>query len=109
MARVRIPHELRIPAPDRLEHAATASCSSRSGAGIRSSCGMRTRAMTRPSAALDELLHQPGVAAVALATMVPSMTAVDGSGTPITPGLLYGDGRGRTPGGPGRRRRAVPG
>ncbi|APA77643.1 xylulose kinase [Mycobacterium avium subsp. hominissuis] len=82
MARVRIPHELRIPAPDRLEHDAEAAW--RRG----------------PSAALDELLHQPGVAAVAVAAMVPSMTAVDDSGTPITPGLLYGDGRGRTPGGP---------
>ena len=27
--------------------------------------------------------------------MVPSLTAVDATGTPITPGLLYGDGRGR--------------
>jgi xylulokinase len=30
--------------------------------------------------------------------MVPSMTAVDRAGRPLTPGLLYGDSRGRTPG-----------
>ena len=27
--------------------------------------------------------------------MVPSLTAVDGGGVPLTPGLLYGDERGR--------------
>ncbi|MDM4141588.1 MULTISPECIES: FGGY-family carbohydrate kinase [Mycobacterium] len=80
-ARVRIPHELRVPAPDRLEHDAEAAW--RRG----------------PSAALDELVGQPDLAAVAVSAMVPSMTAVDGTGTPITPGLLYGDARGRAPGG----------
>ncbi|WP_406817028.1 FGGY-family carbohydrate kinase [Mycobacterium sp. M23085] len=80
-ARVRIPHELRVPAPDRLEHDAEAAW------------------LRGPSAALNELAHQPGIAAAAVSAMVPSMTAVDDTGTPITPGLLYGDGRGRTPGG----------
>lgn len=80
-ARVRIPHELRVPAPDRLEHDAEAAW--RRG----------------PSAACNELIQQPGIAAVAVSAMVPSMTAVDDAGMPITPGLLYGDGRGRTPGG----------
>jgi xylulokinase len=79
-ARVRIPHQLRVPAPDRLEHDADEAW--RRG----------------PAAALDELIHRPNVAAVAVAAMVPSMTAVDDTGMPITPGLLYGDGRGRTPG-----------
>lgn len=79
-ARVRIPHQLRVPAPDRLEHDAEEAW--RRG----------------PSAALHELIGQPGVAAVAVAAMVPTMTAVDDAGTPLTPGLLYGDGRGRTPG-----------
>lgn len=80
-ARVRIPHELRVPAPDRLEHDAEAAW--RRG----------------PVAACNELIHQPGIAAAAVSAMVPSMTAVDDTGAPITPGLLYGDGRGRTPGG----------
>jgi xylulokinase len=79
-ARVRIPHQLRVPAPEKLEHDADEAW--RRG----------------PLAACNELIHQPNVAAVAVAAMVPSMTAVDDTGTPITPGLLYGDGRGRIPG-----------
>jgi xylulokinase len=75
-ARVRIPHPLRVPAPDRLEHDADEAW--RRG----------------PSAALNQL-DRPGVRAVAVAAMVPSLTAVDAAGRPITPGLLYGDGRGR--------------
>ena len=76
-ASTRIPHQLRIPAPDRLEHDADEAW--RRG----------------PLAALREL-GRPDVAAVAVSAMVPSLTAVDSGGRPITPGLLYGDGRGRT-------------
>jgi xylulokinase len=36
------------------------------------------------------------VRGVCVGAMVPSLAAVDASGTPITPGLLYGDRRGRT-------------
>jgi xylulokinase len=78
-ARVRIPHQLRVPAPDLLEHDADEAW--RRG----------------PLMALDQL----GVAdarAVAVAAMVPSLTAVDAAGRPVTPGLLYGDDRGRAPG-----------
>ena len=39
------------------------------------------------------------VAAVTVSAMVPSMCGVDSAGTPVTPGLLYGDARGRTPAG----------
>ena len=76
-ASTRIPHQLRIPAPDRLEHDADEAW--RRG----------------PLAALREL-GRPDAAAVAVSAMVPSLTAVDSGGRPITPGLLYGDGRGRT-------------
>jgi xylulokinase len=79
-ARVRIPHELRVPAPDRLEHDADEAW--RRG----------------PVAALDRLAPGPNVRAVAVSAMVPSLTAVDAAGRPLTPGLLYGDGRGRVPG-----------
>lgn len=79
-ARVRIPHELRVPAPDRLEHDADEAW--RRG----------------PLAALAQL-DRPDAAAVAVSAMVPSLTAVDAAGRPLTPGLLYGDGRGRVPGG----------
>ncbi|GBE66869.1 D-xylulose kinase [Mycobacterium sp. MFM001] len=77
-ARARIPHQLRVPAPDRLEHDADEAW--RRG----------------PLAALGELAHHNARAA-AVSAMVPSLTAVDRTGRPLTPGLLYGDGRGRTP------------
>jgi xylulokinase len=79
-ARVRIPHQLRVPTPGRLEHDADEAW--RRG----------------PLAAMDQLVPGPEVRAVAVAAMVPSLTAVDSAGRPITPGLLYGDDRGRIPG-----------
>ncbi len=78
VARARIPHQLRVPAPDRLEHDADEAW--RHG----------------PLAALDRLSPHDA-AAVTVSAMVPSLTAVDSAGRPITPGLLYGDGRGRIP------------
>jgi xylulokinase len=76
VARARIPHELRVPTPDRLEHNADEAW--RRG----------------PLAALAQLAR-PDALAVAVSAMVPSLTAVDSGGRPITPGLLYGDSRGR--------------
>ena len=81
VARVRIPHQLRVPAPDRLEHDADEAW--RRG----------------PLTALAEL-GVPDAAAVAVTAMVPSLTAVDDDGRPLTPGLLYGDVRGRSAAGP---------
>ncbi|MGO8937680.1 MAG: xylulokinase [Mycobacterium sp.] len=78
-ARVRIPHQLRVPAPDLLEHDADEAW--RRG----------------PLTALDQL-RVADARAVAVAAMVPSLTAVDAAGRPVTPGLLYGDDRGRAPG-----------
>ncbi|OBB67540.1 FGGY-family carbohydrate kinase [Mycobacterium sp. 852014-50255_SCH5639931] len=78
-ARARIPHQLRVPAPGRLEHDA--------GEAWRRG----------PVAALNQLNPGPNVRAVAVSAMVPSLTAVDAAGVPTTPGLLYGDERGRTP------------
>jgi xylulokinase len=79
LARARIPHELRVPTPDRLEHNADEAW--RRG----------------PLTALKQL-DWPDAAAVAVSAMVPSLTAVDAAGHPITPGLLYGDSRGRVVG-----------
>jgi xylulokinase len=76
VARTRIPHQLRVPAPDRMEHDADEAW--RRG----------------PLAALAEI-GRPDAVAVAVTAMVPSLTAVDDVGKPITPGLLYGDSRGR--------------
>jgi xylulokinase len=78
-ARVRVRHQLKVPAPDLLEHDADEAW--RRG----------------PLAALDQL-GVPDARAVAVAAMVPSLTAVDTAGRPVTPGLLYGDDRGRAPG-----------
>ncbi|MCV7302469.1 xylulose kinase [Mycobacterium barrassiae] len=83
-ARTRIPHRVRVPAADRLEHDADEAW--RRG----------------PSEALKALgeLGGDGAAAVTVTAMVPSLTAVDEQGRPQTPGLLYGDGRGRSTTGP---------
>ncbi len=77
VASTRIPHRLGVPSSDRLEHDADEAW--RRG----------------PVAALAELAR-PDAVAVAVTSMVPSLTAVDSAGLPLTPGLLYGDGRGRS-------------
>ena len=88
-ARVRIPHRLRVLAPDQLEHDADEAW--RRG----------------PVAALDQLAF-PDAGAVAVSAMVPSLTAVDSAGRPITAGLLYGDARGRMPGAAGEPAQPLP-
>jgi len=77
VARARVPHPVVVPAPERFEHDATAAW--RDG----------------PRRALAEL-GDLDVRGVSVAAMVPSLAAVDDHGTPLTPGLLYGDERGRT-------------
>ncbi|ORA17964.1 xylulokinase [Mycobacterium asiaticum] len=80
-ARARIPHQVRVPAPDRLEHDADEAWRRGPVAALE---GLNLPATTR-------------VKAVAVSSMVPSLTAVDSDGHPLTPGLLYGDVRGRVP------------
>ena len=77
LRRARVPHDLHVPAPDMLEHDAVQAW--RDG----------------PVRALAQV-GTDGARGIAIAAMVPSCTAVDDSGTPLTPGLLYGDRRGRT-------------
>jgi xylulokinase len=83
VASSRVPHDIQIPAADRFQHNAVAAW--RDG----------------PVAALDALGLDAAPRGVSVAAMVPSLTAVDAAGVPRTPGLLYGDGRGRSsnPGG----------
>ena len=81
VARARLPHPLLTPDPDAFEHDARRAWS----LGPRRALAKLDRADAR---------------AVAVAAMVPSMTAVNRSGKPITAGLLYGDRRGRTDGRP---------
>ena len=88
VARSRVPHRVVVPAPERFEHDAAEAW--RDG----------------PRRVLAEL-GDLDVRGVSVAAMVPSLTAVDEQGTPLTPGLLYGDERGRTGVARGRCRRRV--
>jgi xylulokinase len=78
LARARIPHRLITAAPDQLEHDAA-------------------RAWRRgPLQALAKVGDAAfDLRGVCVCSMVPSLTAVDRRGRPISPGLLYGDARGR--------------
>ena len=77
VARARVPHKIVIPEATKFEHDADEAW--RRG----------------PQEALAAL-KLDDVAAISVTGMVPSLCAVDGQGVPITPGLIYGDVRGRT-------------
>ena len=74
LERVRIPHGVLVPEPRMMEHDAG-------------------RAWRRGPRRALQALAPVRAAGVAVTSMVPSMTAVDAKGRPLTPGLLYGDGR----------------
>lgn len=75
LQRARVPHKVVVRGPNMMEH----------DAGV-----VWRRGTRRALAALGAV----GPAAVAVTSMVPSLTAVDAKGRPLTPGLLYGDSRG---------------
>lgn len=77
----RVPHPFLVPSPLRFEHDAALAW------------------FDGPRAALRELGDDLDIAAVSVAAMVPSLTAVDDDGRPCAPGLLYGDERGHADGG----------
>ena len=76
VASARVPHSFSVPAPLQFEHDALAAW------------------FHGPRAAL-EALGDVDARGCAVAAMVPSLTAVDAQGIPCTPGLLYGDERGK--------------
>ncbi len=76
VGRVRLPHRLVIPSPNRMEHDA------------------REAWWQGPRRAWLALAS-PEVEAVAVAAMVPALTAVGDHGRPVGAGLLYGDERGQ--------------
>src|SRR5580698_6635037 len=80
LARSRVPHGIFSPLPDQLEHDAAKAW---------------RRGSQRAFADVRAQLDRP-VAGVAVTSMVPSLTAVNGRGVPQLPGLLYGDARGLT-------------
>ena len=77
VARARVPHKVVIPDADKFEHDAD-------------------EAWRRGPREALAALKVGDVAAVSVTGMVPSLCAVDADGVPITPGLIYGDVRGRT-------------
>jgi xylulokinase len=82
VARSRVAHGIEAPEPDILRHDAKRAW--RAG----------------PRKAFDQVTAQLGgegrtLAGVAVASMVPSLTAVSPRGVPLLPGLLYGDREGR--------------
>ena len=83
VARSRVAHRVLAAVPDELRHDARRAWRS----------GPRTR-LRRPVGGTGR--RRRGLAAaVAVASMVPSLTAVDRRGVPVLPGLLYGDLEGR--------------
>ena len=84
VARSRVPHTIEAPEPDILRHDAKKAWR----AGPR-------KAFEAVTAQLESEGHT--LAGVAVASMVPSMTAVGRQGVPVLPGLLYGDREGRAP------------
>ncbi|HWE56890.1 MAG TPA: FGGY-family carbohydrate kinase [Acidimicrobiales bacterium] len=77
LRRARIRHQVIVPEPHLMEHDAERAW---------------RRGPKRALAALGDI--RP--ASIAVTAMVPSLTAVDRRGRPLTPGLLYGDGRALT-------------
>jgi xylulokinase len=85
LARSRVPHRIIHASADHMEHDARAAW---------------RRGPQRALGALQQTVARGGlgpvdVAGICVAGMVPSLTAVDRRGIPRTPGLLYGDVRGR--------------
>ena len=82
IARSRVPHRVVAPEPDILRHDAKRAWR----AGPRKAFERVTEQLTSEGRRL---------AGVAVASMVPSLTAVNRRGVPLLPGLLYGDREGR--------------
>ena len=81
VARARVRHPIGIPTPGRFEH------------DIDRAWRRNVRRAFR------EVSRNLDVRGANVAAMVPSLGAVDAKGRALTPGLLYGDERGRTDGG----------
>ncbi|MBF6555038.1 MAG: xylulose kinase [Acidimicrobiales bacterium] len=94
VGRSRVPHRIIHASGDHMEHDALAAWRRgprRALAAVKAAiAGSDSTAGTRPDGIR--------IAGICVAGMVPSLTAVDRRGIPRTPGLLYGDIRGRTGG-----------
>jgi xylulokinase len=97
LARSRVPHSVVAPEPDTLRHDARRAWR----AGPR-------KAFKQVTTQLAAGGGHP-VAGVAVASMVPSLTAVNRQGVPLLPGLLYGDREGRPLTAPDADQKLLPG
>jgi xylulokinase len=97
VARSRVPHSVVAPEPDILRHDARRAWR----AGPR-------KAFEQVTTELSAGGGHP-VAGVAVASMVPSLTAVSRQGVPLLPGLLYGDREGRPLTSPAPDQKLLPG
>ena len=89
LARARVPHRIIHTSADHMEHSAQAAW--RRGP-------IRAFSLVRDALASASGASDPAsIAGICVAGMVPSLTGVDRRGIPRTPGLLYGDARGRQP------------
>lgn len=89
LARARVPHRIIHTSADHMEHSAQAAW--RRGP-------IRAFSLVREALVSSSDATGPAyIAGIGVAGMVPSLTAVDRRGIPRTPGLLYGDARGRQP------------
>jgi xylulokinase len=80
VARARVPHRFHVPTPGRFEHDVQVAWRDGPRAAL---------------AAIEAEVERSRVRGVSIAAMVPSMAAFDAAGAPLSPGLLYGDERGR--------------
>jgi xylulokinase len=94
LARARVPHRIIHTSAEHMEHSAQAAW--RRGP-IRALSLVRD-ALAASQAAASGSTDPAYIAGICVAGMVPSLTGVDRGGIPRTPGLLYGDARGRPPG-----------
>ena len=83
VARARVAHEVMAPEPDLLRHDARKAWR----AGPRRAYGEVTKQLAASG--------NGEVAGLSVASMVPSLTAVNRRGIPVLPGLMYGDVEGR--------------
>jgi xylulokinase len=88
LARARVPHDVVVTAPDRLEHRPDEAWRS----GVLRALGELVAGLGEQAAGGPS----PRIEAVNVAAMVPSLCAVDPTGAALTPGLLYGDARAAT-------------
>ncbi|MHB1712854.1 MAG: FGGY family carbohydrate kinase, partial [Acidimicrobiales bacterium] len=96
LARARVPHRIIHTSAHNMEHDALAAWRR----GPLKAYSAVSDMVVGPDSEPAVPTNSPYIAGICVAGMVPSLTAVDRRGMPRTPGLLYGDIRGETPGGP---------